>query len=193
VWIVANLRCGGLDQGNSSLSGQESGEAFSCNTNRDVTNTESRETFSAESGGFHAESCGTDSDVADPDRFNGHDARHDAGEISQFQKAEIFRGEFNTDTTSIRSEPWRAEHEGQKRDASPIINSWDEPWIEAATRLCRVDDGISRRVDNTGRIPIKSKKKNTSGRIERLKSLGNAIVPQVAYEIMKAIRSINEP
>jgi hypothetical protein len=48
-------------------------------------------------------------------------------------------------------------------------------------------------VDNTGRIPIKSKKKNTSGRIERLKSLGNAIVPQVAYEIMKAIRSINEP
>ena len=45
---------------------------------------------------------------------------------------------------------------------------WGEPWIEAATRLCRVD----------ARIP---------NRVDRLKSLGNAIVPQVAFQIMKAI------
>lgn len=48
---------------------------------------------------------------------------------------------------------------------------WDEDWIEAATRLCRVDARVSNRVD-------------------RLKSLGNAIVPQVAYEIMKAIKGL---
>jgi DNA (cytosine-5)-methyltransferase 1 len=52
---------------------------------------------------------------------------------------------------------------------------WDEPWIEVATRLCRVDDGLPRRMD----------------RVNRLKALGNAIVPQVAHEILKTITEIN--
>lgn len=51
---------------------------------------------------------------------------------------------------------------------------WDEHWLQAATRLCRVDDGIPRRVD----------------RGKRLKALGNAIVPQVAYMIFNAILKI---
>lgn len=58
----------------------------------------------------------------------------------------------------------------ETKDARP---SWETHWLEVATRLCRVDDGIPRRVD----------------RNPRLKALGNAIVPQVAEEIMKAIKS----
>jgi DNA (cytosine-5)-methyltransferase 1 len=50
--------------------------------------------------------------------------------------------------------------------------NWTENWSEVATRLCRVDDGLPRRMDRT----------------PRLKALGNAIVPQVAQEIFKAIK-----
>ena len=52
--------------------------------------------------------------------------------------------------------------------------NWEQNWLEVATRLCRVDDGIPRQVD----------------RVNRLKALGNAIVPQVAFELMKAILEV---
>lgn len=54
-------------------------------------------------------------------------------------------------------------------------NQFKKPWPEVAARLCRVDDGVSRRMDRH--------------RAYRLKALGNAIVPQVAYQIFKAIEA----
>jgi DNA (cytosine-5)-methyltransferase 1 len=47
--------------------------------------------------------------------------------------------------------------------------TWEEPWLEVATRLCRVDDGVRNRVD-------------------RLKGLGNGIVPQVARVVLEKIK-----
>lgn len=47
---------------------------------------------------------------------------------------------------------------------------WDIPWIEVAPALCRVDDGLPRRLDTP-----------------RLKALGNAVVPQVAEFIGRCI------
>lgn len=58
--------------------------------------------------------------------------------------------------------------------------NWDKDWIEVATQLCGVDDGLPVELDGF-------KLSKSRHRVERLKSLGNAIVPQVAIEIMKAI------
>ena len=59
--------------------------------------------------------------------------------------------------------------------------SWEKNWLEVATELCGMDDGLSPELDFAGW----SKSRH---RVERLKSLGNSIVPQVAIEIMKAIK-----
>ena len=53
----------------------------------------------------------------------------------------------------------------------PPDNSWDTPWPEVATSFCRVDARVSNRVD-------------------RLKALGNAVVPQIPFQIIKGIAEI---
>ena len=67
--------------------------------------------------------------------------------------------------------------------------SWNENWLEVATRLCRVDDGLSSRL---ARLPDGRKISYSKWRQEALKGLGNAWVPQVAEEIFKAIKQTHE-
>ena len=62
-------------------------------------------------------------------------------------------------------------------------SAWNEPWPDVAARLCRMDDGIPDELDIVG---------SRDNRVARIKALGNAIVPQVAYEIMKAIVYLEE-
>jgi len=64
----------------------------------------------------------------------------------------------------------------RKNKADDERSAWDIPWIEVATRFCRVDDGLPAWIH--------------ARRVARLKALGNAIVPQVAHEIIKAIAEI---
>ena len=59
-------------------------------------------------------------------------------------------------------------------------DSWNKNWLEVATKLCRVDDGLPVELDGF-------KLTKAGHRVERLKALGNSIVPQVAIEIMRAI------
>jgi DNA (cytosine-5)-methyltransferase 1 len=59
--------------------------------------------------------------------------------------------------------------------------SWEQNWLEVATELCGVDDGLPAGLDGF-------KLSKAGHRVERLKALGNAIVPQVAIEIMRAIK-----
>jgi DNA (cytosine-5)-methyltransferase 1 len=64
-------------------------------------------------------------------------------------------------------------------------NTWNKNWLEVATELCGVDDGLPATLDGFEL----SKPRH---RVERLKALGNSIVPQVAVEIMKGIRLSKE-
>lgn len=77
-----------------------------------------------------------------------------------------------------------ARHDRQIQAPRPDTgrDRWQEGWLEVATRLCRVDDGLPAGLDGF--------KLSASGhRKARLKALGNSIVPQVAMEIMRAIRA----
>ncbi len=66
-------------------------------------------------------------------------------------------------------EPQEGEFKGQLSHVER--RGWQESWYEVATRLCRMDDGVSNRVD-------------------RLKCLGNAVVPQIVEIIGRAIVEI---
>jgi len=83
----------------------------------------------------------------------------------------------DTGNQRLQGSEWPGSHEqGQAAYGStPERNhAWDEPWIEAASRLCRVDDGLPRRMD----------------RVNRLKALGNTVMPQIIEIIGRAIRKV---
>jgi len=75
-----------------------------------------------------------------------------------------------------RKQFWQGSGEGINGETG-----WEQNWLEVATKLCRVDDGLPVELDGF-------KLTKSGHRVERLKALGNAIVPQVAIEIMKAIK-----
>jgi len=66
-----------------------------------------------------------------------------------------------------------------------IKTNWNKRWIDVAIATCdvRVDDGLPARVDG---LELSKSRHRT----ERLKALGNAIVPDVAVEIMLKIREL---
>lgn len=167
VWIVANSTRELFDRtGIARRWGNKPS-----NTNCLISDPQSRKTQPAEPGRFHAESCGP---VAD--------------EISQLKKAQIFGGEFNPNRSGERcknsggmfSELYQsAKGDGERKSFGNRSGWGGESWIEAATRLCSLDvrlpGGLAR---------------PKGWRTNALKAVGNSVVPQVPYQIMLAIREI---
>jgi len=99
---------------------------------------------------------------------------------SEWQRGEDSCGgdtETTTDTSPIYVE--RCER-GSRQEQSGGSYQWTKNWLEVATELCGVDDGLPAELDGF-------KLSKSRHRIERLKALGNAIVPQVAYQIFNSI------
>jgi len=110
------------------------------------------------------------------------DAEHTFGKISQRKNA--ITGRSSRNASHAKSGKSRKPSES-KRWKGFERRSWERSWLEVATELCGVDDGLPAELD--GFELTKSRH-----RVERLKALGNAIVPQVAMEIMRAIKKSDE-
>jgi len=74
----------------------------------------------------------------------------------------------------LQSERCKQEERRRTGNSDP----WIEPWLQVAARLCRVDDGLPAGLDG---ITVPRWRK------ESLRAFGNAIVPQVAFQIFQAI------
>jgi DNA (cytosine-5)-methyltransferase 1 len=59
---------------------------------------------------------------------------------------------------------------------------WDKNWIEVATELCSLDDGLPAKLGDFTCTKAQH-------RTNQLKAYGNAIVPQVAIEIMRSLEN----
>lgn len=69
----------------------------------------------------------------------------------------------------------RMGNKSKKRTKTVAEVSWEKEWIDNASRLCGTSDGIPDRLDAS----------------KAIKAMGNAIVPQLAYEIFMSINKVS--
>lgn len=122
---------------------------------------------------FESAGKGSRDDVTDPRQ------QHESGSSERMETSKTKRTSRKFSSQRSDSDDTNSTSEGLERCNGTQGNGcsetgWKQNWLEVATRLCRVDDGIPKRMD----------------RNPRLKALGNAIVPQVAEEIMKIIKEL---
>jgi len=118
--------------------------------------------------------------------INGGNGRRDNGNQAGLRWALQTEGSDRhaADADGGRLEGREGECHSSMRHSRGENEAWKQNWLEVATRLCRVDDGLPAIMDGT----TISKSKH---REERLKALGNSIVPQVAIQLMASIRDVD--
>lgn len=86
-----------------------------------------------------------------------------------------------------RPQSQKVRNQRQRKAERFDVSDWQRDWREVAVATCvpRMDDGIPRRVV---RLPDGSTISEARWRKEAIKAYGNAIVPQVAMEVMQAIK-----
>lgn len=159
VWIIAYSRqqCG--EQGRSK--GMETDQTK--RTARTINNQRCGEDVADSQSGQSRKQTEPEGreDISGGDKETFTDSEHNGLEGWQFNKRAGLLGQ-------------------QNRNRSNEGTGWDKNWIEAATEFCLLDDGLPAELDGF-------KLSKSKHREERLKALGNAIVPQVAYKIIKVI------
>lgn len=152
------------------------------------------------------ESCRQCDVVADSTHLFSNGSNGDARECERQQEVPQSgnsRGETSASDTSSK----RLEREQDARDAESrgetaeqrlgefpegrTFPDWSRDWREVALESCvrGVDDGLPKRV---ARLPDGSEISESKWRQEALKAYGNSIVPEVAMEIFRAIKAIED-
>lgn len=173
VWFVANRRHAGASGRDEAPEGQQS-----CDGRIP-----------------QRESASQDSDASDTRREHGQ-----SGQLLKYGQTEAIRSQ-EAEQTKRRSETTDSYPERQRWQRSGYQDegrsgqssgdgqyerwSWEQNWVEVATELCGVAYGLSARM---GGLELSK----SQHRKEQLKAYGNAIVPQVAMEIMEAIMASYE-
>jgi DNA (cytosine-5)-methyltransferase 1 len=109
------------------------------------------------------------------------------GEIRNVTNTKCIGLEFGKEKRNIYQSTSKTQSERSKSSKSIETNGskYESKWVNFPTQspICGGDDGIPKELDSI----TFSKWRN-----ESIKSYGNAIVPQVAYEIFKAIQSFED-
>lgn len=173
VWIVAHAESNG--------GGRNAGE---------VRQENGRQDDEHDIGAFDADKDASDTgrEHGQPRRSEGleHSAPKRTPQATETERHCEARG-FNAPDTSNKGLEGRHKTIRQKkgRDSNTGHRTksygWDANWLEVATRLCTLDDGLPNGLARP-----------RGWRNAALKGAGNAIVPQVAAEIMRGIKEIDE-
>ena len=129
----------------------------------------------------HARRNGTENRESSTTRGNSDQTR--THEDEQFTRSVMARDDASDNTSTGRKQQSKEQAErqcaGLDRERSNQRTAWTENWPEVAARLCTLDDGLP-----NGLVRPKG------WRNAALKGAGNAIVPQVATEILRAMKTI---
>jgi DNA (cytosine-5)-methyltransferase 1 len=119
--------------------------------------------------------------------FVAHRKSGESGEQAEWERRkDIGGGDKENIADSDIGGIQRHEREGsEERTTSRGSCSWDRNWIEVAAELCGLDDGLRERMV---RLSDGEKISYSKWRNQSLKAFGNAIVPEVAIQILKSIK-----
>lgn len=107
-------------------------------------------------------------------KYNGRRSNLEVGE----EEEGVAVGRNDKDATDTKTRRLRRHERSGTQEGSVARSSWREDWPAVATRLCRLDDGLP---DGVARP--------RGWRNAALKGAGNAIVPQIAAEVIRAMLS----
>jgi DNA (cytosine-5)-methyltransferase 1 len=138
--------------------------------------------------GCAGQECGIQKRKLEPEKSEGRSVRGESqGRAGEPDAINADRDKHRTGPRAIRkAESIPGVHRKAIRAGELArADGWERNWLEVATELCSVDDGLPVEL---GEIKLTA----PGHRNAQLKAYGNAIVPQVAIEIMRAIKQTYE-